>query len=68
MLFYISLYMLSKMLTYVPLIREVLSSVGARTFTIFFTHAAILAMWPWNLNWGSVLVRNRILKMIFIGK
>lgn len=81
MVFSISLYMLSKMLTYVPLIREMLSSVGACTFTIFFTHAAILAMWPWNLNWGgvlvavvvgwlihNVLVRNRFLKMIFIGK
>lgn len=81
MVFSISLYIFSKMLTYVPLIREALSSIGACTFTIFFTHAAILAVCPWGLTWGSVLVavaagwlihnvfiRNRNTKMLFVGK
>lgn len=81
MVFCISLFMLSKMLTYVPLVREVLSSVGACTFTIFFTHAAILAAWPKELTWftvwvaivvgwaiHNVLIHIDLLKKLFIGK
>lgn len=81
MVFILSLYMIAKGLTYIPVVKEILSSVGNSTFTIFFTHAAILTIWYEELSilsvfvaivsgWGVHSVFNHfyITKLLFIGK
>lgn len=44
----ITLYYLSFGLKYIPYIKDILCYVGTSTFTIFFTHASVIALWPWR--------------------
>lgn len=55
-IFTLALYKIALGLSYVPGVRDVFSSIGNSTFTIFFTHAAILAVWPGDFTIETVLV------------
>ena len=80
-IFTLALYKIALGLSYVPGVRDVFSSIGNSTFTIFFTHAAILAVWPGDFTIKTVLVavaagwgihnlvnHFKLTKLLFIGK
>ena len=77
----ITLYYLSFGLKYIPYIKDILCYVGTSTFTIFFTHASVIALWPWRKSFllvvsciiiGCLLhyIFNhfRVTRILFIGK
>lgn len=53
--FTITLYYLSLGLKYIPYISKILCLIGASSFTIFFTHASVIALWPWQKSFLLVL-------------
>lgn len=54
--FIATFYILALGLSRIPKVNIVLGSVGSASFTIFFTHAAVIAAWPCNVTWWTVLV------------
>ena len=81
LVFVITFYILSLGLSRIPWISAVLGYVGSASFTIFFIHAAVIAVWPWSMTWWTVLsavcggtllhlILNKfnITRILFIGK
>lgn len=81
LVFVITFYILSLGLSRIPWISTILGYVGSASFTIFFIHAAMIAVWPWNMTWWTVfsavsggtllhLMLNRftVTRILFIGK
>lgn len=79
--FVVTFYILALGLSRIPRISTAFGYVGSASFTIFFTHAAVIAAWPWNVTWWTVfsavcggtllhaiLNRYNFTRILFIGK